>query len=262
MMARGALDVLPLWGLFLATLIVILLSVEAGYRLGKRRRALGQEEMEAPVGSMVGVTLGLLAFMLAFTFSMGAERFEARRRVLLEETNAIGTAYLRAGLLPDPQQSEIRRLLREYVDARLEGVQPGRLAHAMQRSEELHGLLWSQAVAAAAGNPGSIMAGLFVQSLNEVIDVHSKRVQASLRSRIPTSIWGTLYVLAVLGVSAMGYHAGLTGSSRSLAVLALALAFSSVMLLISDLDRPQEGLLKVSQQLMIDLRNSINAQTP
>jgi len=259
MPSRGALDFLPLWGLFLGTLAVILLSVEGGYLLGRRRRGRPEQEMEAPVGGMVGVILGLLAFMLAFTFGMASERFETRRQVLLDEVNAIGTAYLRADLLAEPHRAETRNLLREYVDVRLEAVQPGKLAHAIRRSEELHGLLWSQATAGAESNPGSIMTGLCIQSLNEVIDLHSKRLQAALRSRIPGSIWAALYLIAILGVAAMGYHAGLTGTSRTLAVLALALAFSAVMLLIADLDRPQEGLLKVSQQAMIDLRNTMNA---
>lgn len=262
MISRGPFDFLPLWSLLPATLSVILLAVESGYQLGRRRRGRPQPEMEAPVGAMVGATLGLLAFMLAFTFSMAADRFETRRQVLLDEVNAIGTAYLRAGLLQAPQQHEARRLLREYVDVRLEGIQPGRLAAAIRRSEELHGQLWSQALAGAREAPGSIMVGLFIQSLNEVIDLHATRVQAALRSRIPGSIWAALYFITILGVAAMGYHAGLTGTSRSHAVLALALAFSAVILLIADLDRPLEGLLRVSQQAMIDLRTSMQAPGP
>ena len=167
-------DYLPLWGLFVAMVVVILLSVEAGYRLGGYRRQHSQQEKEAPVGAMTGTTFGLLAFMLAFTFGLAASRHDTRREVLLDEANAIGTAYLRAGLLPEPHRAEIRDLLRQYVDVRLEGVQPGKLEPALRRSEELHVVLWAQAVAVAEKSPGPI-TGLFVQSLNEVIDLHSKR---------------------------------------------------------------------------------------
>jgi|RhiMetdeSRZDD1v2_1073273.scaffolds.fasta_scaffold21094_2 hypothetical protein len=124
MPSSGPLDALPLWGLFLAILLLILLSVEGGYRLGKYRRSRSEEEKEAPVGAMVGVTLGLLAFMLAFTFGLADARFDTRRQVLLDEANAIGTTYLRAGMLPD-RCEDIRTLLRDYVDVRLEAVRSG-----------------------------------------------------------------------------------------------------------------------------------------
>ena len=76
-------------------------SVECGYRLGKYRRSRHEQEKEAPLGTMVGATLGLLAFILAFTFGLAAARFDTRRQVLLDEANAIGTTYLRAGILPE-----------------------------------------------------------------------------------------------------------------------------------------------------------------
>jgi hypothetical protein len=253
----GPLDFLPLWVLFAATVVTVLLSVEGGYRLGTYRRRRSDQEKEAPVGAMVGAMLGLLAFMLAFTFGLAASRFDARRIVLLDEANAIGTAYLRAGLLPEPHRSKIRELLREYVDARLEAVQTGHVVQGISKSTRLQGSLWAQAVAAAEKDPRSIVTGLFIESLNEVIDLHTKRVSFGLRSRIPAPIWAALYSLVTLGFAAIGYQEGLSGSRRSLAVLALALAFSGVMLLILDLDRPHEGAFKVSQQAMVDLKNSL-----
>lgn len=114
MESNGPLDALPLWGVFGAILIVVLLSVECGYRLGRYRRNRHEQEKETPVGTMVGATLGLLAFILAFTFGLAAARFDTRRQVLLDEANAIGTTYLRAGMLPE-QRNEIRTLLRNYV---------------------------------------------------------------------------------------------------------------------------------------------------
>jgi len=98
---------------------------------------------------------------------------------------------------------------------------------------------------------------LSIRSLNEVIDLHSKRVAAAFLSRIPGTIWATLYAVATLALAAMGYHGGLAETSRSLAILAVAVTFSAVMWLIADLDRPQEGSIRVSQQPLIDLRNSI-----
>ena len=261
MQSHGPLDALPLWGLFIATLLLVLLAVEGGYRLGTYRRSRSEQEKEAPVGAMVGATLGLLAFMLAFTFGLAAARFDTRKQVLLDEANAIGTTYLRAGMLPDRREA-IRALLRDYVDTRLEAVLSGKIAAGIRRSEHLQDQLWAQAVAVGENNPNSIVVGLFVESLNEVIDLHAKRVTAGLRNRIPGAIWVALFTVAVLSLGAMGYHAGLVGTSRSLAVLAVALTFSAVIGLIADLDRPQEGVLKVSQQALMDLRQSMHGPRP
>jgi hypothetical protein len=250
----GLLDPWPLWALLLATLTVTCFSVEIGYRVARYRRRRSGEEKQEPVGSVVGATLGLLAFMLAFTFGLAGSRFDDRRQVILAEANAIGTTYLRAELLPQPIADEMRSLLREYVEARLEATQSGRTDQALARSEQLQSRLWAQAVAAAEKDRSPI-TGLFIQSLNEVIDLHAKRVMVGLRSRVPGAIWMTLYLLAVLGMSMMGYQEGGTGSTRSPAKLALVLAFSVVLMLIVDLDRPGEGMLQVSQQSMIDLRN-------
>jgi hypothetical protein len=261
MQSSAPLDVLPLWSLFLAILLLVLLAVEGGYRLGIYRRSRSAEEKKAPVGAMVGATLGLLAFILAFTFGLAATRFDTRRQVLLDEANAIGTTYLRAGMLPD-RREEIRTLLRAYVDARLEAVQSGDVTEGLRRTEHLHNQLWAQAVAMGEHHPTSIVVGLFIQSLNEVIDLHAKRVTAGLRNRIPGAIWVALFAVAVLSLAAMGYHAGLSRSRRSPAELAVAVAFSVVIGLIADLDRPQEGVLKVSQQALIDLRQSMHGPRP
>ena len=258
MQGSEPMDALPLWGFYIVILLLVLLSVEGGYRLGKYRASRTEEEKEAPVGAMVAATLGLLAFMLAFTFGMAATRFDTRIQVLLDEANAIGTTYLRAEMLPD-RGEDIRALLREYVDVRLEAARLGNAAEGIRRSERLHEQLWAHAVALGERNPTSIVVGLFVQSLNEVIDLHAKRVTAGLRNRIPSAIWWALFAVAVLSLAAMGYHAGLSRTSRSLAELAVALTFSAVIGLIADLDRPQEGGVRVSQQALIDLRQSMHA---
>lgn len=251
------LDLFPLWALFIATVVVVGVAAEAGYRIGRYRRNRSDQEKEAPVGAIVAATLGLPAFMLAFTFGLAASRFDARRIVVLDESNAIGTTYLRAGMLPEPHGAECRRLLREYIDVRLQAAESADLARAVAKSTELQRALWSEASEAAAKDPHSIVTGLFIQSLNEVIDLHSKRVLLALRSRIPEIVWGALYFTMILAMASLGYLEGLSRSSRSVAMLALVLTFSAVNLLIADLDRPGEGLLRVGQRSMLDLRNSL-----
>jgi hypothetical protein len=249
-------DLLPLWGVFAATLGLVLLSVEAGYRRGRHRHRVSQEERDESVGVMVAATLGLLAFLLAFTFGLAASRFDARRMIVLDEANAIGTTYLRAAMLPE-HRDEIRARLREYVDVRLEAVRSGLVQQGARRSEEIQGQLWARTVALGEKNPTSIVVGLFIQSLNEVIDLHAKRLVVAIGSRIPGIIWAGLYGVAILSLAGMGYQAGLAGTPRSVETLAVALSFSVVIWLIADLDRPGQGFLRVSQQAMQDLRGSM-----
>jgi hypothetical protein len=254
------LDSFPVWTVFPFTLVIGLLAVEAGRRTAKSWRQHAKDKTEAPVAPIVVATLGLLAFLLAFTFGTAASRFEERRQAVLAESNAINTSYLRAQMLPEPMSTETRSLLRDYVDVRLAGVQPSQYASAVARSEQLHKLLWSQAVAAAQ-KERSPLTSLFMQSLNDVISLHEKRVMAAVHNRVPRAIWIGLYVLLVLAMAVMGYYEGMGGTMRSLAVFAMVLAFSTVLALIADLDRPGKGLLQVNQQSMIDLRRSMS-ETP
>jgi len=251
------LDACPLWCVFALAVGFSLLGLELGYRFGRLRHTQTEDEKIAPIGAMVGAILGLLAFMLAFTFSLAASRYDSRRMTILEESNAIGTAYLRARILPQPEQTEVARLLREYVDVRVRSVEEGTIAEGVAQSEKLQEQMWMQATSAAQKNPASMMTALFIQSLNEVIDLHAKRVLIGTRSRVPFSIWLGLFALGMIGMAAMGYQAGLTATRRSPAMLLLATAFAGVLFLIVDLDRVQEGFLRIGQQSMIDLQKSM-----
>ena len=258
-MISGPMDSIPLWTMFVAELAFGWVVLEAGYRLGRWRHACTLEEKDAPVGAMVAAILGLVAFMLAFTFSLAASRFDAKRQTVLEEANAIGTTYLRTRLLPEPQKTETAMLLRNYVDVRIRAVEGGNVSQGIAESEKLHEQLWQQAVGAAEKDRGSIMTGLFVQSLNEMIDVHAKRMLTGLRGRIPLTIWIAMFSLSALGIGAMGYQAGLAGTRRSPAMLALVVAFAGALFLIVDLDRGREGFLTVDQTAIIDLQRSMHA---
>lgn len=256
-MNLAPLDAVPLWLLFVGAAGLCLAAVEAGYRFGQWRRRRVTQEKEAPVGAMVGAMLGLLAFLLAFTFSLAASRFDERRRTVLDEANAIGTTYLRTRLLPEPHKTQIAKLLRDYVDARVEAVETGQVKEGIHRSEELQERLWSEAVAAADKNSASVMTALFLHSLNETIDIHSKRLLVGTRSRIPLVIWIGLLALALLSMGGIGYQSGLSETRRSPIMVALVVAFAGVLFLIADLDRGREGLLQVDQKAMHDLQKSM-----
>jgi hypothetical protein len=262
MQASEFSDTFPLWAIYLATALIVLLAVEAGRRVGRARRRRAEQEGGAPVGAAVGATLALLAFLLAFTFGMAASRFDARKGLVLQEANAIGTTYLRADMMPEPQRSEIRNLLREYAALRVSsGASATKIVEAIAQSGVIQDRLWADAVVLGQQSPNSIVVGLFVQALNDMIDLDATRVTAG-RNRIPDSIWYALYLVTILTMAAMGYQFGLTGTHSWIVTILLVLVFASVILLIADLDRPQSGFLRVSQQPMIDLINKIGAPTP
>ncbi len=113
--------------------------------------------------------------------------------------------------------------------------------------------LWSQAEAAGHANPDSIVVGLFVESLNQMIDVHTKRITAMLRNRIPGLVWVMLYLVAIGAMTMVGYQGGLAASPNRVAIVVLSLTFAVVLALLIDMDRPHSSGIQVNQQVLVDL---------
>jgi hypothetical protein len=250
---------LPIWVVLLGTLLLAVASVEAGHRWGRHKHeqasAGGGRENEAPAGAMVGAMLGLLAFLLAFTFGMAADGFHERKVVLLHEANAIRATHLRAALIVEPERSEVRRILRDYVNVRLQWV-GGHVEQTKPTAQDLLNQLWVQVAAAGIKAPSDTVS-LFVDAANDVIKLNAERTMVRERSRIPGEFWLMLYLVAMLSLAAMGYHGGVAGSTRSPVMVAVTIAFSVVILLIVDLDRPGEGWVNVSQDAMLELRDAL-----
>lgn len=253
MLKTGFFDSLPILVLYLGLVVFLLCSYEVGYRIGKGARSHRDKSEPGALNHLVSGMLAMLAFVLAFSFSMASSQHRARRKMVLEEANKIGTAYLRADLLKDPYRTRIKELLREYVDVRVKGASREKIAWAIKRSLEIQDLLWAQVVEAAQHLPGRCTI-LVVRALNEVIDVHEKRLSAALRARIPQSIWIALLAISALTMITMGVQAGFAETRRLIAVVPLILAFAVLTALVVDLDRPQRGLIKVGQHEMIDLQ--------
>jgi hypothetical protein len=249
---RAFLNSMPLWLAFLGTAALILACWTIGFRIGARRIS-ATDPKDSLEGEVVAATLGLLAFVLAITFGMAEARYDARRQVLLEEVEAIRSAYLRAGLVGEPDRSAVRRLLREYADARISVATSLDFVEATTRAETLHDSLWTHAVAMAATNPTDI-AALAVEALNDVITVHVQRSALAMAVRIPEAIWLALYVLTALGMVMLGQHFGVRRERPSFGVVGLAVSFALVILLIDALDRPQRGFFVLSQRPMVELR--------
>ena len=247
----NALSAPPLGWLYVLTAVSFCLCAEAGYQLGHRHRRRRQEEKASHVGILLGALFGLLALMLSFTFGMTGSRFDVGRQLILKEANAIGTAYRRAKLLAVPQGENIQQLLREYVDARLLAADVDdfdRIREAIATSEQLQERLWAYTVELGQNDSANIASGLlmqlFTESMNNVIDIHSERIQYAFRNRVPPSIWLALYVITWLTMVLMGYLAGLSGTRTLPATLAVILTVSAVLCLINDLDRPLQRFFK------------------
>ncbi len=262
-MPSAWIDYLPLWLLFLLTAGLVVLSIEAGRWLAIRRFRSAAKPADGPISAVIGSTVGLLAFLLAFTFGLAAARFDLRRQLLLDEVNSINTCNLRAGIIPEPLRFETRRLLRDYVQTRVElAGQPHRLPQLLpaflEKSQSQLDALWNQAERVADADRNSEMYALFVTSVHDVIDMHNKRVVVG-QYRIPGSIWLALYFVAILSMVSVGYHFGIDASRDFSINLLLAFSFSVVIALIADLDNPSAGNLRVSQQPLLDLNQRLKA---
>lgn len=251
--------------LSLTLLVMLLIATAAGFRLGSRNASVTDEVSRSQYSNIQGAVLGLLALLLAFTFAMTVSRFDIRKNLVLEEADAIGTAFLRSQLLPVPYNAEVPILLRHYVDVRLEfynaGIDKKRLNAATEQTDLLHKQLWSQANAAAKVDTRAVTTGLFIQSLNEMIDLHEKRFTA-MRNHVPESVILLLFIVATLSLGLTGYGFGLAGKRHFFVTTTVAILIVAVIYLIIDLDRPRRGLIKVSQQSMIDIQESMQKNYP
>jgi len=256
------IDALPIWVVFAATVLLVLGSIEVGFRLGSLVLARASSEKEAPVSGVSGAILALTAFMLAFTMSMVAERYDARKALVRSDAVAIRTAYMRSDFLPPAERSEAKDLIRQYLALRLSFARAASLdqskTEAMRAAtERIQRRLWALATANAARDMNSDIAALYIESLNEMFDVNAQRVAVGLQARIPMGVWLVLVVLTIFGMMSIGYHTGIIGSRRSLATLILAVAFAMVIVVIAALDRPG-GYVPVTQQPLEDAQRYIS----
>jgi hypothetical protein len=254
------IDDLPLWLLFVLTTGLIVAAIELGYFLGKRAHRRSEDEKESPVSAIAGTVLALLAFILAFTFGIVADRYDARKALVREQANAIRTAYTRADFLPEPSRDQSKTLYHEYVALLVQAGHSGYLANVSAELADMRTIeaqLWEMAVAnVRAGDNSDISAG-YVESLNDMANVLATRVAVAVESRIPTGLWVVLYVLVGLGMVAVGYQTAIAASRRSWAMVVLALSFSIVICLIAALDDPARGYLPVSQRPLADVQAEI-----
>jgi MFS family permease len=251
------LDPLHVVAVFLGFAVIALACYEGGFRLGRWWQVRTPDESEGPTDMLVGSILALMAFLLAVTMGMASDRFEARRAVVLTEANSIGTTYLRADFLPEPAATEMRELLREYAPLRINVADDVERTANFARSGALLTEMWAIASAESGREAGSETFALFIETLNETIDLHEMRIAAVVYGRVPETVILLLMIGSALAIGMTGYRAGLTGRRSVLGAAVLIVFLGAVLMLVVDLDRPRDGFLQVSQQPLIDLVEQI-----
>jgi hypothetical protein len=239
---------------------LMILCNELGFRIGRFVQKHTDSEIKALTGSIQASVLGLLALLLGFTFSMAMQRYDNRSQALIDEANAIGTGVLRVQLLPEHYQSEAARMFRDYIELRIEAgridlTRRSERTHYNHQISELQHALWALAVKATDEDPRAVTTGVFVKSLNDMIDIQGKR-SALLEMHVPESVLMLLFIVFIAAGGMMGYSGGLSGKRMVAPVVLVSLLITLIVFIIIDLDRPRRGLIQVDQDAMLELRRS------
>jgi len=249
---------LIVFGLFAA----MLLFQELGRRLGTRHMRLDPDHGKTSAGAAEGAVLGMLGLFLAFTFSGAGARFDARRHLIVDEANAIGTAYLRLDVLPEADRPPLRQLMRDYLDARLETYRaiPDMKAvwAANSRAVALQHRIWDGAIASAGASDKVAPYTVLLPALNDMIDITTTRT-ASMQMHPPFAVYLMLFVLALIASMFAGY--GL--ATRKRRTVFHSVGFATIMALaifvILNMEFPRVGLIRENaiDQVLVDLRTSM-----
>jgi hypothetical protein len=243
--------------LFVISVLVLWLAAWVGSRVRLRRSAELPEDAREDFSVLLAASLTLLGLIIGFSFSMATGRYDQRKNLEEEEANAIGTEYLRADLLPPSDASQIRALLRQYTDLRLQFYRTrwaSQLKPINDQTSALQNQLWAAVSGPANAQPTPVRA-LAVAGMNDVINSQGY-TQAAWWNRIPHAAWGLMAFIAIFCNLLFGYGAH-RKDARLFVVLPIVVAIS--FLLIADIDSPRGGLIHVRPLNLESLSNSLNS---
>jgi len=252
---------LSLWQFAVILVMLFLLALESGFWLGLRKyRVEANSEKTARGDVTLGSMLALLGLLLAFTYAFSLSRADHRKEAIVNEANAINTAFLTADLAAEPERSELRNRLLEYARTRLVTAEmvasPEALEKTIERSLEAQAYLWPATKEVLKSDvPGPLKSSI-IRASNGVLAAHNKRI-AAVHDRLPGAILMLLTFVAVVSVAVTGYQAGLTGSMNHWRRGAFVLILVALVLIIIDFDRSFEGMIQVNQQTIVSLISSL-----
>jgi hypothetical protein len=243
--------------LAVALFIGLVVCLEIGYRLGVKRGKTVPNAHEG-FGAIEGAVFGLFGLLLSLTFFGAASRLDARRQLIIQEANAIETAYMRVDLLPSAEQPEVRRLFREYLDERVRISEMSNEAVALQemhKTAKIQQAIWAQAISATKeGLPG---APLLVPAVNQMIEI--ARVKAiAVQTHLPDLVFEFLFAAALLSSVVAGF--GMARGHRNwLSILLYSSVVALTMYVMLDMEYPRAGLIRIgaADLAMTTLRDSI-----
>jgi hypothetical protein len=256
------LDTIPLTWLGVILFGAMLIAVMVGHYMHERQpQARKNLKDDGNEGYVVTAVLGLLALLTGFTFSLATDRFEARRELVLQHANAIGTAYLRAQLLPEPHRARLSGLFVQYTDniIALAKAPPRQGAALLARDDVLLTQLWAATAAGFDSTRTLPASGQIIASVNEVIDMDGAR-RAARWARVPLEVFGVLFIYLIGTAGVLGYV--LTAKRGRLVAGFVLVLLTLSQLLILDIDRPNSGSIRESQRPMEVLRESLKQQPP
>jgi len=256
----GQLFIWSPWIVYGLSVVLLLVAAHIGLFIGRSWSQRNPSDRSPDLLTLEGAVLGLLGLMIGFTLAMAMTLHDQRQNSLLLEANAIGTTTLRADVLPEPYASDVKTLLHDYVGLRLEVARAPltavALKQAVRRSNAMQFQIWHYAVAAAAAEPNSIPVGLFMRSVNEMIDLQEVRLAAG-RKHVPDVVFVMLYTVAAIAVGFSGYVSGLSGNKRRVPITIIAVLIAGVIGVIGDFDRSSAGFITVGQHALQSLQDSM-----
>jgi len=252
---------MPTWVCALGLLVLMFVANEIGFRLSRVWNARESERSHSVSSSLKATIFGLVALLLGFSFSITSSRFQQRQSLVQDEANAIGTCYLRSGMLEEPHRGQIRQALRTYVDLRLEhfakALNPTEFQRTTAEMNSALDDLWAGVAAGCLANHELARVSQIVPAANEVIDLSAKRAWTSQNHLPPSMLW-LLGVCIVLSAGLTGHSSGQTEHRHVSLWIALNVLVLLVLYEILDFDRPRRGLIQVNHAPLVDVQKSLH----
>jgi hypothetical protein len=251
------------WLIISVVFVILFIAYEAGVYLGEKNAKIKPEGHSGRVSNIQAGLMGLLGVMLAFSFSLSSQRFEERRKLVIQESLNIGTAYFRAGLLNDTLRNEVRALMRTYLDKRIEFYKSGNTEEEMRRiqmeAEDLQVQIWFKTATIGRTAP-NLNTNINIFSLNSMIDI-SGSIASNFLNHVPKFVLLLLVFITTCTLFIMGYSDGIAMQKNIYFSIVLNLVICFILLLMIDMDRPTTGFLKADIDSLTSLRDEIQRYT-